>query len=101
VEPYYQSYHPAIFKLIKEVTNAFEKHGKPVSICGELAADPIAAPVLAGLGLRKLSMGAASVAVIKRAICSVTIKKAREIADKILGCATAEELKRELEKFKN
>ena len=101
VEPYYQSFHPALFKLIKEVTAAFEKHGKPVSICGELAADPIAAPVLAGLGLRKLSMGAASVAAVKRAICSTTIKQAQEIADKVLGCATAEEVKRELEKFKN
>jgi len=101
VEPYYQSFHPALFKLIKEVTAAFEKHGKPVSICGELAADPIAAPVLAGLGLRKLSMGAASVAAVKRAICSTTIKQAQEIADKVLECATAEEVKRELEKFKN
>jgi len=96
VEPYYQPYHPALFKLIKEVTSAFEKHGKPVSICGELASDPIAAPVLAGLGLRKLSMGAASVAAVKRAICSVSIKQARETADKVLECATAEEVKRVL-----
>jgi len=101
VESYYQSYHPALFKLIKEVTSAFEKRGKPVSICGELASDPTAAPVLAGLGLRKLSMGAASAAAVKRAICSVTEKKAREIADKVLECATAEEVKNVLEKFKN
>jgi len=100
VEPYYQSFHPALFKLIKEVAGAFEKYGKPVSICGELAADPSAAPVLAGLGLRKLSMGAASVAAVKRAICSVTIKRAQKIADKVLECATAEEVKRELLKIK-
>jgi phosphoenolpyruvate-protein phosphotransferase (PTS system enzyme I) len=101
VEPYYQSFHPAIFRLIKEVVCAFEKHGKPISICGELAADSLAVPVFVGLGLRKLSMGAASVAAVKRAICSVTEKKAREIADKVLECATAEDVKRELEKIKN
>jgi len=101
VEPYYQPFHPALFKLIKEVTTAFEKYGKPVSICGELAADPIAAPVLAGLGLKKLSMGAASVAAVKRAICSITTKQAQEISDKVLACATAEEVKRVLEKIKN
>jgi phosphoenolpyruvate-protein phosphotransferase (PTS system enzyme I) len=101
VEPYYQSFHPAMFKLIKEVTSAFEKHGKPISICGELAADPTAAPVFVGLGLRKLSMGAASAAAVKRAICSVTEKKAREIAERVLECATAEEVKSVLEKIRN
>ena len=100
VEPYYQSFHPALFKLIKEVASAFEKHGKPVSICGELASDPFVAPVLAGLGLRKLSMGAASVAAVKRAICTVTIKQALEIADKVLKCATAEEVKHELSRIR-
>jgi len=96
VEPYYQSFHPAIFKLIKEAASAFEKQGKPVSVCGELAADPMAAPVFVGIGLRKLSMGAASVAAVKRVICSITEKKARETADKVLECATAEEVKRVL-----
>jgi phosphotransferase system enzyme I (PtsI) len=100
VEPYYQSYHPAMFKLIKEVTSAFTQYGKPVSICGELAGDSLAVPVLAGLGLRKFSMGAASVAAVKRTLCSITVKRAREIADKVLECTTAEEVKRELEKFK-
>lgn len=100
VEPYYQSYHPAMFKLIKEVTGAFTKHGKSVSICGELAGDPLSASVLAGLGMRKLSMGAGSVASVKRALCSITVKRASEIADKVLECATAEEVQRELGKIK-
>jgi len=93
VESYYQSYHPAVFKLIKETVTAFENAGKPVSICGELASDPLAAPVLAGLGLRKLSMGEASVASVKRALARVSIKEAEEIAAKVLECATADEVK--------
>jgi phosphotransferase system enzyme I (PtsI) len=93
VEPYYQSYHPALFKLIRETVSAFWKEGKPVSICGELAADPAACSVLIGLGLRKLSMGAASVAQVKRSISSLTVAKCEEIASKVLNCAAAEDVK--------
>jgi phosphotransferase system enzyme I (PtsI) len=93
VEPYYQSYHPAIFSLIKKTVDAFEKLRKPVSICGELAADPCAAPLLLGLGLRKLSMGAASAAAVKRAVASVSLSKCEELASRVLECATEEEVK--------
>jgi phosphotransferase system enzyme I (PtsI) len=93
VEPYYQSYHPAIFKLIRETVSAFWKEGKSVSICGELASDPAAVPVLIGLGLRKLSMGAASVPAIKRLVSSLTVAKCEEIAAKVLNCATAADVK--------
>jgi phosphotransferase system enzyme I (PtsI) len=94
VEPYYQSYHPALFKLIRETVSAFWKEGKPVSICGELAADPAACSVLIGLGLRKLSMGAASVARVKRAISNLTVAKCEEIAGRVLNCAAAEDVKK-------
>jgi phosphotransferase system enzyme I (PtsI) len=89
VEPYYQSDLPALFKLIKQTVDAFEKEGKPVSICGELAADIPALPVLIGLGLRKLSMGAASVAAVKRAIASLSVAECEEIAAQVLECPTA------------
>ena len=62
---YYQSYHPALFRLIGYVVESFAKEGKPVSVCGEMGGDPYAAAVLAGLGMSKLSMGSASVARIK------------------------------------
>ena len=93
VESYYQDYHPALFRLIKETVCAFEKAGKPVSLCGELASDPLVTPVLAGLGLRKLSMGAASVATIKRAIASFTVKQAEETAARVLELSTAADVK--------
>jgi len=92
VEPYYQSYHPGVFKLIKETVSAFNNAKKPISICGELGGDPFAIPVLIGLGLRKFSMGAASVAVIKRAIASVTVAQSEEMAKKVLGFSTASEI---------
>jgi len=92
VESYYQSYHPAMFRLIKETVSAFTNAGKPISICGELGGDPIAAPVLIGLDLRKLSMGEASVAAVKRAIASVTVKQCEEMAEKVLQFSTAAEI---------
>jgi len=96
VESYYQSYHPAMFTLIKSVIDAFNKEGKPVSFCGELGSDPLAIPVLIGLGARKLSMGSASVAVVKRAVASITIEKAEEIAAKALEMGTAGEIEKYL-----
>jgi len=96
VEDYYQSYHPAMFKLINETVTAFNKAGKPVSICGELGSSLLAIPVLIGLGMRKLSMGASSVAPVKRVISSLTVKKAEEIAKKVLTLSSSAEVKKYL-----
>jgi phosphotransferase system enzyme I (PtsI) len=98
VAPYYQSYHPAMFRLIKETAAAFNNAGKPLSICGELGADPLAIPVLIGLGMRKFSMAAASVAAVKRAIASSTVKNAEKMAAKVLELTTAAEVKNYLSK---
>ncbi|MCL2443157.1 MAG: phosphoenolpyruvate--protein phosphotransferase [Treponema sp.] len=92
VESYYQSYHPGLFRLIKKTVSAFTEAGKPISICGELGSDISAIPVLIGLGLRKLSMGAASVASVKRTIAGVTVEKAQELAEKVLELSTADEI---------
>jgi phosphotransferase system enzyme I (PtsI) len=96
VQPYYQSYHPAMFRLIKETAYAFAAAGKPLSICGELGGDPLAVPALIGMGMRKLSMGAASIAAVKRALASFTITKAEETAAAVLKLATAGEVKKYL-----
>jgi phosphoenolpyruvate-protein phosphotransferase (PTS system enzyme I) len=94
MEPYYQSYHPSMFRLIKETVSAFNNAKKSISICGELGNDPLAIPALLGLGLRKFSMGAASVAVVKRVIASITVAQADEIAKKVLGFSTASEIEK-------
>jgi len=93
VEAYYQSYHPAMFRLINHAASSFTKAGKPLSICGELGGDTLAVPVLIGMGLRKLSMGEASIAAVKRAIASVTVKTCEEAAKKVLTFSTAAEVR--------
>lgn len=62
VRPYYQDYHPALFRLLDILSQTFREAGKPLSICGELGSDPLAVPALVGLGIQKLSMGAAAIA---------------------------------------
>jgi phosphotransferase system enzyme I (PtsI) len=94
--PYYQSYHPGMFRLIGQVVESFNRAGKPICVCGEMGGDVLAAPVLVGLGLRKLSMGLASVAPVKRALSTITVAKAEELAATIRNLSTAEEVERYL-----
>jgi len=93
-EPYYQSLHPAMLRLIKDTVADFTDAGKPISICGELGSDTKAVPLLIGLGLRKFSMEARSVAAVKRVIAGVTIEKAQELAKKALELKTAGEIEK-------
>ena len=52
----YQPLHPAVLQLIKTAVSAAQQANKPVALCGDMAADPQAVPVLLGLGIRELSM---------------------------------------------
>ncbi|MDR1142808.1 MAG: phosphoenolpyruvate--protein phosphotransferase [Spirochaetaceae bacterium] len=99
VAGYYQSCHPGLFRLIGETVKAFAGTGKPLCICGELGGDPLAVPALVGLGMRKLSMGAAALGRVKRTLAGFTLAQAEELARRVLRCATAAEVERQLEQF--
>lgn len=88
VEAYYQSFSPAMFRALKMIFDAFIKAGKPVSVCGELAGNPVAAPVLAGLGLRKFSMNASTVAGVKRALRQTNIEEAKMLSAQVCALHT-------------
>jgi len=90
---YYNQFHPAMFRLLKQINSAFTAAGKPLSICGELGSDPLAAPALIGLGFRKLSMAASSIADVKRRIASITVEQAEKAAENVLNMTTAAEVK--------
>ena len=77
---------------------AFEQAGKPLCVCGELGGDALAAPVLVGLGLRKLSMNAASQACVKQALAGMTLAEMRQLAARVAACADAEQVKQVLQK---
>ena len=96
VRSYYQTYHPAMFRLIGYVVKAFSACGKPVGVCGEMGGDPLTAAVLMGLGMRQLSMGAASVAAVKQMILSTSCETARTLAEAVCGMDTAEAVRQYL-----
>lgn len=92
VSAYYQSYHPALFRMIGTVAREFQKANKPLCVCGELAGDPLAAAVLIGLGIRELSMSISSVARIKKLICGLSLEYAEKLARRGQELSTAAEV---------
>ena len=87
----YQPLHPAIVRLIKAVAEAGARNSVPVSLCGEMAADPRYAWVLVGLGVTELSMHPSAIPVIKHIIRTSRSDEMRELADKVLACESASE----------
>jgi phosphotransferase system enzyme I (PtsI) len=88
----YEPLHPAILRLVSMVIQAGKKAGIPVSMCGEMASDPLYAIVLLGLGLEIFSMNPSAVPVIKNVIRSVRYKDCKRIAELVLQKKTAQEI---------
>lgn len=80
----YQELDPSILMLIKRITTAADAAGIPVSICGELACDPLATALLIGLGLKELSASPTFLPEIKRVIRSMQRKEAKDLADQVM-----------------
>lgn len=85
---YYQSSSPAMFRILGKIFKEYNDAGKPVSVCGELAGEPLAAIVLFGLGLRKFSMNASNIAHVKRVLSLFTLAETEEIAEKVMNMDT-------------
>lgn len=80
----YQPLHPSVLRMIKMTIDSAHRAGIWVSLCGEMAANPIIAVLLMGMGIDKLSMAGINIPEVKRVIRSVTFKEAQELADTIL-----------------
>lgn len=85
--------HPAVLKLIALTANAGIEAGKTVAVCGGVAADRVAVPVLLGLGVRELSVVPAAIPAIKRQIRAVRIADCRALASRCLELGTAAEVR--------
>lgn len=93
----YQPYNPAILRLVKNVIDAAHKEGKWAGMCGEMAGDEIAIPLLLGLGLDEFSMSAASILKARSQILPLSKEELRADAKKALMMNTAEEVKHFIE----
>ena len=88
----YEPLHPALLRLVKGVIDAGKRAGIPVSMCGEMAADPLFAVVLLGLGLEIFSMNPSSIPIIKNIVRSVRYRDCKRIAEMALQKKTAQEI---------
>ena len=88
----YQPFSPAILRLVKTVIDAAHAEGKWVGMCGEMAGEAIAAPLLIGLGLDEFSMSATSVLSQRKLIRSMKKSEMNILAEKSLQCGTMEEV---------
>ena len=82
--------HPAVLTLIGRAAAAAADAGRWIGVCGELAADPLAVPLLLGLGVRELSVNAAAVAAVKQAVRGTDLTEAAELASRAIGLPSAE-----------
>lgn len=95
----YEPTHPAVIRTLDMVVSAGQKAGIPVCVCGEIAADPIFAPLLLGMGVTEFSMSAKSVSEIKFLLRKVPIEKARALRDEILTLKRSRNIASRLRSF--
>jgi phosphocarrier protein FPr/phosphocarrier protein len=88
--------HPAVLRLIAMTCDAASKHRRLVAVCGGLASDRIAAPVLVGLGVGELSVVPAMIPQIKQLIASITSDECRRLAQEVLQLESAEAVRSSL-----
>lgn len=89
----YQPFHPAILRMIRHVVNAAKDAGIGVSLCGEMAGDPLCVSVLLGLGIEELSMNARAIPLVKKIIRSISVEEARADFEKVMRLHTADEVR--------
>lgn len=82
----------SILRLIKQVIDASHQEGKWTGMCGEMAGDETAIPLLIGLGLDEFSMSATSILKARRQIKDLSRTEMVQLADRALNCATVDEV---------
>jgi phosphocarrier protein FPr len=85
--------HPALLQMIARVVEAAHARGRWVGVCGELAGEVLATPLLVGLGVDELSMSVPAIASVKQALRGCHASEARVLAQRALACASAAEVR--------
>ena len=87
------SLHPAVLRLVDAAARAARAAGKPISVCGNAAGDPVAAPVLIGLGIRQLSLAPVGIPLQKAVLRRLSFSVCEQLARRALDCASAGEVR--------
>lgn len=99
VSDLYQEFHPAILKTISHIVKEGKQSGVEVSICGEMAADTLAVPLLVGMGLDSLSVSPSAIPSIKRTIRAISYKSSIKLVDECMAMDSIPEITAKIEKF--
>jgi phosphoenolpyruvate-protein kinase (PTS system EI component) len=91
---YADALHPAVLHLIRQVVDVAHQYGKHVGVCGEVASDPVAVPVLVGLGVDELSLNPGGIPQIKAIIRKLDMASTAFLAEEILQTESATEARR-------
>jgi phosphoenolpyruvate-protein phosphotransferase (PTS system enzyme I) len=89
----YEPLHPSLIRLIGEVAKAANAANIPVTVCGEMAGEPMIAPVLFGLGIRELSMSAVSIPEVKATVRQMTVSQTELLVERVRNLPTAAEVR--------
>ena len=95
----YEPLHPAVLRLIKTIIDAGHNAGKPVGMCGEMASSIEYTKVLIGLGLDEFSMSSGKIPKLKREIRNISFEKSKLLAEKLLNCASKEDVSEIMQQF--
>jgi len=88
----YKPLHPSVLRLIKFIIQAALREGKDVTVCGEMAANPLSALILLGFGLRKFSMNPIFIPRIKKTLRSVELRTMEKVVEEALSLKTAQDI---------
>jgi phosphotransferase system enzyme I (PtsP) len=92
VAAYYQPYHPAVLRSLAHIVATAHKHGKPISVCGEVAHQTDFIPFLLGIGVKRLSVDPQFLPLIQNEIRKIPMERARAHARQLLSAATVSEM---------
>ncbi len=92
IASYYQPLHPAVLRLVGSVADVARETGRPLTICGDIAGDPLYTELLLGLGLRALSVASGELLVVKNRIRRTSLGDARAFAERALALGSASEV---------
>ena len=90
----YEPMHPAVLRLVRTTVLAARKNGIPVTVCGEMAGDPMTAILLLGMGVDELSMSAVGIPQVKRLIRSITLTEAKLLAEEVFAQSTIDDIQK-------
>lgn len=93
------SFHPAVLRLIAMTVNAAHAHGKRVGVCGAMASERLAVPLLLGLGVDELSVSVPLIPAIKSAVREVNLADCRIIAEQVSNLESAADVREALQRF--